>query len=259
MVFPGHGMVSGLRAPLSMATLAGVMGLISQAGPDVWRETMNNSSDEASKTARDETGAIGPDAPSDGPDFDFQLVGRAQNGDLSAYDELVTRHRARIFAMIRNMIHQEAEAWDLSQEVFIKAWHALPRFEAKARFSTWLYRIAHNAVYDWTRKRRIESVGELNDEIFERDRIDAASFTTPAGGTSPADSMAHGELRAKIEAALAKLSPEHREAVLLKDVQGLSYKEIADVMSCSLGTVMSRLFYARQKLQTLLKDEYESR
>jgi RNA polymerase sigma-70 factor, ECF subfamily len=71
--------------------------------------------------------------------------------------------------------------------------------------------------------------------------------------------MAHGELREKIEAALGKLSAEHREAVLLKDVQGLSYKEIAEVMECSLGTVMSRLFYARQKLQTMLKDEYESR
>ena len=161
--------------------------------------------------------------------------------------------------MIRNMIHQEAEAWDLAQEVFIKAWQGLPRFEAKARFSTWLYRIAHNVVYDWARKKRIEGAGELNDEIFERDRIDPASSTTPDVGASPDDAMAHGELRVKIEKALSKLSPEHREAVLLKDVQGLSYKEIADIMSCSLGTVMSRLFYARQKLQTLLKDEYESR
>ena len=76
---------------------------------------------------------------------------------MGAYDALVTRHRGRIFAMIRNMIHQEADAWDLSQEVFIKAWNALPRFEAKARFSTWIYRIAHNVVYDWTRKRKIES------------------------------------------------------------------------------------------------------
>lgn len=161
--------------------------------------------------------------------------------------------------MIRNMIHSEADAWDLSQEVFIKAWNALPRFEAKARFSTWLYRIAHNVVYDWTRRRKVESVGELNDEIFERERIESASLTTPSGGSTPDETMSRGELRVKIEAALGKLSPEHREAVLLKDVQGLSYKEIADVMSCSLGTVMSRLFYARQKLQTLLKDEYESR
>jgi len=195
----------------------------------------------------------------DDPDDDFRLVLQAQHGDYRSYDALVTRHRGRIFAMIRNMIYQEADAWDLSQEVFIKAWNALPRFEAKARFSTWLYRIAHNVVYDWTRKRKLESVGELNDEIFARERIDSDSATTPSGGESPDETMAHGELRAKIEAALAKVSPEHREVVLLKDVQGLSYKEIADVMACSIGTVMSRLFYARQKLQVLLKDEYESR
>jgi RNA polymerase sigma-70 factor (ECF subfamily) len=221
--------------------------------------TMNNSSDEPSNPTREPVDPVDPDASLDGPDDDLRLVARAQQGDLRAYDELVTRHRSRIYAMIRNMIHQEADAWDLSQEVFIKAWNALPRFEAKARFSTWIYRIAHNVVYDWTRKRKIESVGELNDEIFERERIDSSSMTTPFGADAPDESMAHGELRAKIAKALSKISPEHREAVLLKDVQGLSYKEIADVMSCSIGTVMSRLFYARQKLQTLLKDEYESR
>jgi RNA polymerase sigma-70 factor, ECF subfamily len=220
---------------------------------------MNNSSGDPSKTAQEPVGSADLDATLSDSDEDFRLVALAQQGDLSAYDALVTRHRGRIFAMIRNMIHQEADAWDLSQEVFIKAWNALPRFEAKARFSTWLYRIAHNAVYDWIRKRKIESAGELNDEIFERERIDSASFTTPSGGESPDATMAHGELRVKIEIALSKLSPEHREVVILKDVQGLSYKEIAEAMSSTLGTVMSRLFYARQKLQTLLKDEYESR
>lgn len=207
-------------------------------------------------------GSVGPvalDADDGDSAEDAQLVSRAREGDMRAYDVLVTRHRGRVFAMIRNMIHQEAEAWDLSQEVFIKAWQALPRFEAKARFTTWLYRIAHNVVYDWTRRKRIESVGELNDEIFERDRIDPASATTPEAGEAPDEALARGELRVKIEAALAKLTPEHREAVLLKDVQGLAYKEIADVMGTSIGTVMSRLFYARQKLQTLLKHEYENR
>lgn len=199
------------------------------------------------------------DEPTPEADDDHLLVAQAQQGDLASFDALVTRHRGRIFAMIRNMIHQEADAWDLSQEVFIKAWQALPRFEARARFSTWLYRIAHNLVCDWTRKHRIESVGELNDEIFGRERIDARSSTTPAGGDSPADSLSHQELRHKIEAALDKLSPEHRQVVVLKDAQGLAYKEIADIMECSIGTVMSRLFYARQKLQSLLKDEYESR
>lgn len=220
---------------------------------------MNKPKDEPSKIMREPTGPLDPDSSLNDPDEDFRLVALAQKGDMLSYDALVTRHRGRIFAMIRNMIHQEADAWDLSQEVFIKAWHALPRFEAKAKFSTWIYRIAHNAVYDWTRKRKIESAGELNDEIFERERIDSASFTTPGGGESPDDSMSLGELRKKIEIALSKLSPEHREVVVLKDVQGLSYKEIAEAMSTSLGTVMSRLFYARQKLQTLLKDEYESR
>lgn len=190
---------------------------------------------------------------------DHDLLVRAQSGDLRAYDSLVTRHRGKIHAMIRNMIHNEADAWDLSQEVFIKAWNALSRFEARAKFSTWLYRIAHNVVYDWTRRRKIEAAGELDDELFERERIDSSSRTTPHGAEAPDEAMAGSELRDRIEQALAKLSPEHRESVILKDVQGLSYKEIADVMETSIGTVMSRLYYARQKLQTMLKDEYESR
>ena len=220
---------------------------------------MNKSAGETSKIVQGPGGSIDTDPLMDDPNDDFRLVALAQKGDTRSYDALVTRHRGRIYAMIRNMIHQEADAWDLAQEVFIKAWHALPKFEAKAKFSTWLYRIAHNVVYDWTRKRKIESAGEFNDEIFERERIDSGSFTTPSGGESPDDTMAHGELRAKIQVALNKLSAEHREVVLLKDVQGLSYKEIAEAMASSLGTVMSRLFYARQKLQALLKDEYESR
>jgi RNA polymerase sigma-70 factor (ECF subfamily) len=218
---------------------------------------MNNPAGDPSKNAKELSGPV--DSELNDPDEDFRLVARAQGGDLKSYDALITRHRGKIFAMIRNMIHQEADAWDLSQEVFIKAWQALPRFEAKARFSTWLYRIAHNVVYDFTRKRKIESAGELNDEIFNSDRIDPAAVATPGTAQAPDESMAHGELRAKIEAALGKISAEHREVVILKDVQGLSYKEIADAMDCTLGTVMSRLFYARQKLQALLKDEYNSR
>ena len=214
---------------------------------------MNNSPSDPSKRSREDTSH-----PEEDPS-DHELVASAQGGNLKAFDELVTRHRSRIFAMIRNMTRNEAEAWDLSQEVFIKAWNALPKFEAKARFSTWLYRIAHNLVCDWARKRKIESAGELNDEIFGTERIDAASTTTPNTAQQPDQAMAGGELRDKIEAALAKLSDDHRQAVLLKDVQGLAYKEIAEVMDCSIGTVMSRLHHARKNLQTLLQDEYPPR
>ena len=190
---------------------------------------------------------------------DERLVEQARGGDARAFDELVRRHRNRGFAMIRNMIHREADAWDLSQEAFIKAWQALPRFEAKARFSTWLYRIVHNVVCDWARRRRPETEGEMNDELLERERIDPASRTTPSAALRPDHALSNEELRERIEAALATLSPEHRQAVLLKDVQGFSYKEIAEIMGCSIGTVMSRLHYARKKLQSLLKDEHETR
>lgn len=210
---------------------------------------MNNSDPSASKHA--------PEVEDE--ETDEVLVTRAQAGDTIAYDVLVTRHRGRIYAMIRQMIKNEADSWDLAQESFIKAWKALPRFKAKARFTTWLYRIAHNTVYDWVRRKRPESGGELNDEIFGEDRIDPASMTTPTMGRAPDSELVGSELRDKIEAALGQLSPQHREVVVLKDVQGLAYKEIADVMECSIGTVMSRLHYARQKLQTLLKDEYEAR
>lgn len=217
---------------------------------------MNTSGEIASNIGQLPIHAEYSDSCSDAHDEDWALVTKAQQGDLASYDALVTRHRGRIFAMIRNMTHHEADAWDLSQEVFIKAWNALPRFEAKARFSTWLYRIAHNAVYDWNRKRRIESVGELDDNLFNSEQIDPASNTTPSTTDAPDDSLAKSELRVKIEFALSKLSADHRQIVILKDVQGLSYKEISIIMDSTLGTVMSRLHYARQKLQTLLKDEY---
>lgn len=220
---------------------------------------MNNPSGEPSNTTPSLRDASQRDTAAEDSEEDFRLVALAQKGDMGAFDELVIRHRGKIYAMIRNMVKNDADAWDLSQDVFIKAWQALPRFEARARFSTWLYRISHNAVYDWVRKRKIESAGELNDEIFNREKIDSSAKTAPSFVESPDDALSNTELRGKIEAALGKLSPDHREAVILKDVQGLSYKEIADVMECSIGTVMSRLFYARQKLQTLLKDEYESR
>lgn len=220
---------------------------------------MNNLNSESSKHPCSHHNDTPEELVGNEADDDFQLVTLAQKGDMRAYDELIIRHRGKIYAMIHHMIRNEADAWDLSQEVFIKAWKALPNFESRSRFSTWLYRIAHNALYDLVRKQKTQSAGELNDEILNRDLIDSSAKTVPAAIDAPDEALSHSELRQKIESSLAKLSAEHREAILLKDAQGLSYKEIADVMQCTIGTVMSRLFYARQKLQILLKDEYESR
>ncbi|MEN8773085.1 MAG: sigma-70 family RNA polymerase sigma factor [Akkermansiaceae bacterium] len=186
---------------------------------------------------------------------DHKLIEACQKGDARAFETLVTRHRGKVYAMVQNMIKNEADAWDLSQEVFLKVWKALPKFEARAKFSTWLYRITHNVVYDWLRKRKIDSAGELDDGILNEGDIAAGARTTPTPMARPDQALANAELGERINAALATLNAEHRETVLLREVQGFDYKEIAKVMECSLGTVMSRLYYARKKLQALLGDE----
>lgn len=192
----------------------------------------------------------------DAPEIDDSvLVQRAQNGDYSAYDELVTRHRGKVYSMIVNMIKNDADAWDLTQDAFVKAWKALPKFESRAKFSTWMFRIAHNVVYDWMRKKKIRSEGELDDELLSASMIDPGARTSPSIEPRPDQAMVASELRERIADAMATLSVGHREVVLLREVQGLEYKEIAETLGCSIGTVMSRLFYARKKLQILLSDE----
>lgn len=199
-----------------------------------------------------QSGGAGHDPQSDD---DAALVLRCQQGDVSAFDALVSAHRDKIYAMTLKMVRNEADAWDLSQEIFVKVWRALPKFEARAKFSTWLYRIAHNAVYDFKRKTKGKLTSELNDEIFDSGDVQDGAPTAPSEALRPDRAMQRDELRQKIEQALAKLSEAHRETIILRELQGLDYKEIADVMDCSIGTVMSRLYYARKKLQTDLKDE----
>ncbi len=193
--------------------------------------------------------------PNEDASEDAAWVAKAQAGDMRAFDRLVSKHRGKIYAMIYNMVKNDADAWDLSQEAFIKAWKALPKFESRARFSTWLFRISHNVVYDWLRKRRIEGDGELNDEVFDASRIDPGATTAPHHDARPDEAIQQSELREQINAAIAKLSEEHREVILLREVQGLDYKEIAEITENSIGTVMSRLHYARKKLQGILRPD----
>ena len=186
------------------------------------------------------------------PTEEMDLVNSARHGDLKAYDELVKRYQERIYATIYHMTSNHEDANDLAQESFVKAYQALKSFKGGSSFYTWLYRIAVNKTINFLKQRKNRQHMSLNDLDFnaehDPDLVALISDKTPrrAAGLT--------ELQEKLNAALLKLSEHHRMAVVLHDVQGLSHEEIAKIMHCNIGTVRSRLFYARQQLQALLAD-----
>jgi len=188
---------------------------------------------------------------------ELDLVTRCQAGDTEAFDELVTRYRTRVFGMIYNMVHNEQDAWDLAQDSFLKAWKSIKRFRGQSAFYTWIYRIVMNVTIDWLRKKHVQGTGAEFDDATQLREVDPASKTIPKAEALPYETMERGEMRARIDQAIAQLSPEQRAVILMKEIEGMQYHEIAEALGCSIGTVMSRLFYARKKLQTLLKDVYE--
>jgi RNA polymerase sigma-70 factor (ECF subfamily) len=196
------------------------------------------------------------EAQADVPELD--LVREAQAGDTAAFDTLVSRYRTRIFGMIYNMVHNEQDAWDLAQDSFVKAWKSIARFRGQSSFYTWLYRIVMNVTIDSLRKKQVRGGGAEFDDAIELKEIDPASRTVPHSEALPHEKMEHKEIRARIDAAIEQLSPEHRAVILMKEIEGMQYHEIAESLDCSIGTVMSRLFYARKKLQNLLRDVYEN-
>ena len=191
-----------------------------------------------------------------GPD-DLELVARSQAGDTSAFNELVTRYRNRAYSMIYNMVRNEQDAWDLAQDGFLKAWKSIGKFRGQSSFYTWLYRIIMNVTIDALRRKQIEGGTEFDDQIGLHN-IAPGAATAPKSELEPAERISDKEIRQRIDEAIAKLSPEHRTVIVMREIDGLEYSEIAEQMSCSLVTVMSRLFYARKKLQILLKDVYET-
>ena len=189
---------------------------------------------------------------------ELDLVKQCQAGQTEAFDQLVTRYRTRVFAMIYNMVHNEQDAWDLAQDSFLKAWKSIKRFQGKSSFYTWIYRIVMNVTIDWLRKKQVKGTGAEFDDAIQLKEIDPASRTVPKADALPHERMEQNEIRARIDAAIAQLSPEHRAVILMKETEDMQYHEIAEALNCSIGTVMSRLFYARKKLQTLLRDVYEN-
>src|SRR5256885_500685 len=182
---------------------------------------------------------------------DPELVGRAQQGDMAAFEELVSRHRDKIYARAFSMMRNEEEAIDLSQEAWVKGWQRLKQFQGEASFGTWMTRIVINLCLDQLRKQkrhRIESIEAMTEESGGVER------QMPVVTVNPTAGLERSELRQRINEALEKLSHEHRTVIVLHEFEEMEYKEIAKTMGCSIGTVMSRLFYARRKMAALLAD-----
>jgi len=183
---------------------------------------------------------------------DVVLVRRAQEGDLVAFDELVRRYQERIYSTIYHMTASHEDASDLAQETFIKAFQALKTYKGDASFYTWIYRIAVNKTINYLKTRRNKTQLSLNDLDFNAEND--PGLVALVSDKTPRRELGLAELQEKLNAAMMKLSSVHRLAVTLHDVQGLPHEEIARIMDCNVGTVRSRLFYARQQLQAYLSD-----
>jgi RNA polymerase sigma-70 factor, ECF subfamily len=182
---------------------------------------------------------------------DQTLVRAARRGDMAAFEELVARHRDRIYARAYSMMRNEEEAVDLSQEAWVKGWQRLRQFQGESSFGTWMTRVVINLCLDQLRKQkrqRTESIEGMSEESGGVER------QMPVVTVNPTAGLERAELRQRIERAMEQLSYEHRTVLVLNEFEDMDYKEIAKTMGCSIGTVMSRLFYARRKLAALLAD-----
>lgn len=195
--------------------------------------------------------------PEDEPmSTDGELVEAVQKGDGTAYRALVEKYQGRIYAVIYGMVRNREDARDLTQEAFVKAYRNISGFRSDAKFYTWLYRIAMNLTIDFTRRRKRNPVTTVEDEVAERSSDGGVAEVHRI--QSPGKALERKQLYRAIMDALEELPEQQKQVILLREIEGLSYKEISEIMGIAEGTVMSRLFYARKRLQTLLGDQRTS-
>jgi RNA polymerase sigma factor (sigma-70 family) len=185
-------------------------------------------------------------------DADLEIVRRVQAGDVAAFDRLILKYRERVFGIIYNLTSNREDTADLTQDAFIKAFQSIQRFGGQSSFFTWLYRIAVNSTLSHLRKSRLRAFFSLErvntDEPVAKEIV--AALTDKTGADRDAFVR---ELQEKLNDAMQKLSIKHRTVVTLFEIDGLSHQEIAEIMDCSVGTVRSRLHYAKQLLQAELQ------
>jgi len=190
------------------------------------------------------------DEQRDPVDLDRELVAAARGGDREAFRTLFERYNRRAYALALGILRQPDDALDVVQDAFIKAHKHLDRFEGTSSFYTWLYRIIMNLAIDQLRKKkRTTELAEDSDEV--------ADLLPQLLGGNPGRALMDKEIRARIDAALSALSDNHRAVLVMRELEGLSYEEMAKAMGCSKGTIMSRLFHARKNMQRQLADLYE--
>lgn len=234
------------RAGLEDAT-RGASGPISAAGRydphvrlPVNTRPLRPSNDEARKLEAEE---------------DRVLVNQAKNGDMQAFRRLVERHQRRAMAIALGLVRDENDAQEVVQEAFLRVYRGLASFEGSSSFFTWLYRIVHNLAIDVMRKPSRREVA-----LPEQGAIDDGPeepLVSRIDGSDPSDVVRRGEIRRRLEVALDALPPYHRGVILMREIEGMSYEEMAAAMGVSKGTIMSRLFHARKKLQHALLDCYD--
>jgi len=193
-----------------------------------------------------------PEKATTAPVEDLHLVQSSQRGDAGAYDELIRRYQERIYATIYHMTSNHEDANDLAQETFIKGFQAIKSFKGDSSFYTWVYRIAVNKTINFLKQRKNRTHMSLNDLDFNAEND--PDLVALISDRTPRRDIGLSELQEKLNEAMQKLSPVHRLVVTLHDVQGLSHEEIGKIIDCNIGTVRSRLFYARQQLQAYLSD-----
>jgi len=190
------------------------------------------------------------------PTDDLTLVRRARSGDQRAFSMLVERYQKKVYAVALAMVKDAEEALDVSQEAFVKVHRYLDRFKGDSSFYTWLYRITTNTCIDVLRRRGVTSSDSL--EYDDTVQVDLAEANLGALGSqleaSPARTVLRRELAEKLEEALQQLPEKHRAILVLRELEGMSYEDLARTLDIPKGTVMSRLFHARSKVQHLLSD-----
>lgn len=203
--------------------------------------------------ARVPTREVRADAPGSDPRSDSQLVILARQGDREAYRVLVERYQTRAFGIAYDILKNREDAEDVAQESFVKAFLSLSKFKGEASFYTWLYRIVYNMAIDYRRKivRHGGSTTEYDEAKHVQQSVGNAAGYNQQG---PYDEIFRKEQASTINRALSEISEEHRAVIVFREVDGMNYDQIAKVVGISKGTVMSRLHYARKKLQKALRD-----